>query len=80
MSELNIIMNKYNNGEYDIEDVSRSLSYMAISDELIEALESAENEIENIRFLCSDNEQKEAVKKVLENLIAKVNQKLDVNE
>ena len=27
-------MNKYINGEYEIGDVSRSLSYMAISDEL----------------------------------------------
>ena len=51
MDDLIILYEKYNKGEYDIADISRILSYIALPDEMNEDIEKAEYRIENIRFL-----------------------------
>lgn len=69
MNELNMLYEKYNSGEYDIADVSRILSYISISDEVDEVVQNVEYQIENIRFLTSESEQKEKVNAILVELI-----------
>ena len=71
MNDLILLFEKYNKGDYDIADVSRILSYMALPDELDEDIEEAEYNIEMIRFLNSQNEQKKQVNKILLELIEK---------
>ena len=71
MNELILLYEKYNNGSYDIADVSRILSYIALPDELDEDIEEVEYNIERIRFLISKQEQKEHVNKILLQLIEK---------
>lgn len=71
MTELIILYEKYINGEYDIADVSRILSYAAISDEMDEDIANAEDQIESLRFLSSDGEQREGVIKILLELMDK---------
>lgn len=71
MNELIIIYEKYNKGEYDIADISRILSYIALPDEMDEDVENAEYRIEKIRFLRSRNEQKGDVNAILVELIEK---------
>lgn len=71
MNDLILLFEKYNRGDYDIADVSRILSYMELPDELDEDVEEAEYNIEMIRFLNSQNEQKEQVNKILLELIEK---------
>lgn len=77
MNDLILLFEKYNNGDYDISDVSRLLSYMALPDELDVDIEKAEYKIEMIRFLESYNEQKEQANKVLLDLIEKYKNILD---
>lgn len=72
MDELTKLYKKYNNGEYDIADVSRILSYIALSDELDEDINKAEYTLENIRFLRSKDEQNKEVNAILVELIEKV--------
>lgn len=71
MDDLIILYEKYNKGEYDIADISRILSYIALPDEMDEVVEEAEYRIENIRFLKSQNEQKGGVNAILVELIEK---------
>ena len=71
MNDLILLFEKYNSGDYDIADVSRILSYMALPDELDEEIQEAEYNIEMVRFLNSQNEQKEQVNKILLELIEK---------
>ncbi len=71
MDDLIILYEKYNKGEYDIVDISRILSYIALPDEMDEDVEEAEYRIENIRFLNSQNEQKGDVNAILVELIEK---------
>lgn len=71
MDELTMLYKKYNNGEYDIADVSRILSYIALSDELDEDIKNAEYTLENIRFLSSKDEQIKEVNAILVELIEK---------
>lgn len=71
MDELRMLYKKYNNGEYDIADVSRILSYIALSDELDEDIKNAEYTLENIRFLSSKDEQNKEVNAILVELIEK---------
>ena len=71
MAELILLYEKYMNGEYDIADVSRILSYEAISDELDEEIANAEDQIESLRFLSSGGEQRAGVIKILLELMDK---------
>lgn len=71
MTELIILYEKYINGEYDIADISRILSYAAISDEMDEDIANAEHQIENLRFLSSGGEQRRGVIKILLKLMDK---------
>lgn len=71
MDDLILLFDKYNRGDYNIADVSRILSYMALPDELDEEIEEAEYNIERIRFLTSQNEQRKQVNKILLELIKK---------
>lgn len=65
MEEIKIIYEKYCMCEYDIGDVSRMLSYIAVPDSISDLVSEAENEIEYIRFMVSENEQYNRVKDVL---------------
>ena len=71
MTELILLYEKYMNGEYDIADVSRILSYAAISDEMDEDIAGAESQIERLRFLSSGGEQRAGVIKILLELMEK---------
>ncbi len=71
MDDLIMLFEKYNRGEYDIADISRILSYIALPDEMDEDVENAEYSIEKIRFLYSRSEQKEQVNMILIELIEK---------
>lgn len=72
MDGLTMLYKKYNNGEYDIVDISRILSYIALSDELDEDIKNAEYTLKNIRFLSSKNEQNKEVNAILAGLMEKV--------
>lgn len=71
VNELYEIYRKYNEGEYDIADVSRIISYASISQVSEEDLKKVEDEIELVRFFSSKKEQKEKVNKLLIELIEK---------
>lgn len=71
MNDLILLFEKFNSGDYDIADVSRILSYIALPDELDADIEEVEYNIEMIRFLSSQNEQMEQVNKILLQLIDK---------
>ena len=76
MEELLNLFNKYINEEYGIEDVSRILSYISIPELTDYELENAEYQIERIRFLSSDTEQKKRVQEILLELIEKGKMKI----
>ena len=71
MKELLDLFNKYMNEEYEIEDVSRVLSYISIPELKDDELKDAEYQIERIRFLLSANEQKKRVREILLGLLTK---------
>lgn len=71
VDKLQELLRKYNDGEYDIADVSRIISYMAIPNVNDEYLKQVEYQIEWIRFMTSDSSQKEKVNSLLEDLIKK---------
>lgn len=61
--------NKFKNGEYSIEDLSRFLASVAVSKDLYSILLDAENRLEEIRFLVSDNEQYNSVLVFIDKLL-----------
>ena len=71
MEELLNLFNKYTNEEYEIEDVSRILSYISIPELTDDELRNAEYQIERIRFLLPANEHKKRVQEILLELIKK---------
>jgi hypothetical protein len=71
VDKLQELLKKYNDGEYDIADVSRIISYMAIPNVNDEYLKQVEYQIEWIRFMTSDSSQKEKINSLLEDLIKK---------
>ncbi len=73
MDDLLDLYRKYDEGKYSIADVSRILSYIAIPGVSEEDVEQVEDQIESIRFLTAENEQKEKVKYLLDQLIEKNN-------
>ena len=62
---------KYSNGEYDISDVSRIISYIALPNVSEEYIRQLEYQIEHIRFMSAKEEQTERIKLLLEELIEK---------
>jgi len=71
VDKLQELLRKYNDGEYDIADVSRIISYMAIPNVNDEYLKQVEYQIEWIRFMTSESSQKEKINSLLEDLIIK---------
>lgn len=71
MDDLMELYKKYNNGEYDISDVSRIISYIALPNVSEEYIRKLEYQIELIRFMSTKEEQTERIKLLLEELIEK---------
>ena len=83
MVELLDLYKHYAAGEYDIGDVSRILSYMAISHLDPEYIRQVETQIEWIRFMSDEKDQKEKVLALLDEMIdrnTKDNKKLGSND
>ena len=59
VDDLLDLYNRYFSGEYDIGDVSRMLSYIAIPNLDHEYIRQVESQIEWIRFMSEEKEQKE---------------------
>lgn len=71
MDDLTDLYKKYSNGEYDISDVSRIISYIALPNVSEEYIRQLEYQIEHIRFMSTKEEQTERIKLLLEELIGK---------
>jgi hypothetical protein len=71
MDDLMELYKKYSNGEYDISDVSRIISYIALPNVSEEYIRQLEYQIEHIRFMSPKEEQTERIKLLLEELIEK---------
>ena len=72
LEDLLEIYRKYNEGKYDIGDVSRIISYISFPQVSEEEMKKVEDEIELIRFFSVEKEQKDKVNKLLAELIEKV--------
>lgn len=62
---------KFKNGTFGVDDLSRVLSRIAVPDELKELVSSAEYSLERIRFLVSDSEQYPEAMKVVNEILEK---------
>ena len=69
MNTLLDLYKRYVDGEYVIEDVSRILSYITIPQLSAEYIKQVENQVEWIRVMCDEKDQKEKVMKLLEDMI-----------
>lgn len=69
MDDLLDLYKRYISGEYDIGDVSRMLSYIAIPNLGHEYIRQVENQIEWIQFMTDEKDQKEKVLTLLDELI-----------
>ena len=71
MDDLMDLYKRYIDGEYDISDVSRIVSYIALPNVSEEYIRQLEYQIEYIRFMSTKEEQTERVKLLLKELIEK---------
>lgn len=72
MDELLDLYKRYVDEEYTIADVSRMLSYIAVPQLSEEYIRQVENQIEWIRFMCEQDEQKERVISLLDEMIDRI--------
>ena len=71
MDELMDLYKKFIDGEYDISDVSRIISYIALPNVGEEYIRQLEYQIEYISFMSTKEEQTERIKMLLKELIEK---------
>ena len=71
MDELMDLYKKFIDGEYDISDVSRIISYIALPKVGEEYIRQLEYQIEYISFMSTKEEQTERIKMLLKELIEK---------
>lgn len=69
MNELLDLYKRYADGEYEIGDVSRILSYIAIPNFDHEYIKQAEDQVEWIRFMTDEKDQKVKVLALLDEMI-----------
>ncbi|KIV51599.1 hypothetical protein AM501_11095 [Aneurinibacillus migulanus] len=62
---------KFKNGRFGVDDLSRMLSQIAVPDELKSLVSNAEYSLERIRFLVSDSEQYPEVMKIVNEILEK---------
>lgn len=79
MDELFELYHRYKDGIYSISDVERIVSYMPVPNVDDKYLKDVENQIEMIRFLTEESEQKQKVLSVLYELIKKAICRNDIN-
>ncbi len=63
---------KFIEKKYSIEDLSRTLSWLGVPLQIQEKVTAAEQKLEEIRFLVSDNEQYEMTLDVVRDILSKV--------
>ncbi|MEI5909666.1 hypothetical protein WAK64_21970 [Bacillus spongiae] len=66
------VCQKFIENKYNIGDLSRALSWVAVPIQIQEKVDEAEFKIEKIRFLVPDNEQYEEALDVIRDLLSEV--------
>jgi hypothetical protein len=70
--KLNDVCQKFIEKKYSIEDLSRTLSWLGVPLQIQEKVTEAEQKLEEIRFLVSNNEQYEMALDVVRDILSKV--------
>lgn len=70
--KLKDVCHKFIEKKYNIEDLSRTLSWLGVPLEIQDKVTDTEQKLEEIRFLVSDNEQFEKALVVVRDLLLKV--------
>lgn len=70
--KLKDVCQKFIEKKYSIEDLSRTLSWLGVPLQIQEKVTAAEQKLEEIRFLVSDNEQYEMTLDVVRDILSKV--------
>ncbi|MBM7569922.1 hypothetical protein JOC48_000391 [Aquibacillus albus] len=71
--ELKLACRKFKEGVYNIAELGRTLSWIAVPNEISDVVKQAENDLEMIRFCTSDYKQREEAMQVINNMLDKLN-------
>ncbi|GGA24293.1 hypothetical protein FG382_02970 [Psychrobacillus lasiicapitis] len=78
--ELKLACRKYKEGIINIAQLEHNLSWIEVPKEITEIVNKAEIELELIRFCTSDYKQREEALEVVENLLNRLNIKLETQD
>lgn len=75
IENLKVLCLKFIEKKYNIEELSQTLSYIAVPSELQDVITNVEYQLEKIRFCVSDDEQYAEGLKVVNMLLSKIDGK-----
>lgn len=75
--ELKLACTKFNEGLYSIADLSRSLTWITVPNEVNAFVKDAANRLEMIGFCTSDDKQQEEADEAVKQLLEQLNRKLE---